>query len=294
MSRIAYLDGAYLPLEEARVSILDRGFVFGDGIYEVAGVLGGGLVDNAGHLARFDRCLKAIDIRLPFPIETFTDIAHELVARNRLDEGLVYFQVTRGVAERAFAMASDPPPTIVGFTQEKTIRDSPAAETGLALKSVPDLRWKLRDVKSISLLAQVIATREAAAAGADEALMIEDGLVTEGGSSSVMIVDAEGSIRARPLGDGILPGITRQSLATLCAEESIPFVERAFTLEEAKAARECFLTSASKFVTPVTRIDDAPVGDGTPGPLTRRLREIYFAFAERTAVHAPAGAAAAG
>ncbi len=284
MTRIAFLDGAYVAMEDAKVSILDRGFNFGDGIYEVAGVLDGALVDVEGHLARFDRCLKAIGIALPFPVERFTEIALELVRRNAVGEGLVYFQVTRGVAERAFATAEDPAPTIVGFTQEKAIRNAPKAERGASLKSVPDLRWKRREVKSISLLAQVLAVRAAHAEGFDEALMVEDGLVTEGGSSSVMIVAEDGTILARPLGSGILPGITRQSVAALCAEKGIPFVERTYTLEEAKAAREVFLTSASSFVLPVTRIDDTPIGDGKPGPLARRLREIYMDHALATAV----------
>ena len=291
MTRIAYLDGEYLPLAEAKVSALDRGFLFGDGIYEVAGVLDGALVDADGHLARFDRCLREIDIRLPFPIERFTGIALELVARNALAEGLVYFQVTRGAGERAFATATDPAPTVFGFTQARSIRHSPQVATGMALKSVPDLRWKRRDVKSISLLAQVLATREALAAGADEALMVEDGFVTEGGSSSIMIVDDAGAIIARPLGESILPGITRQSLAALCAERQIRFVERPFTLEEAFAAREVFLTSASKFVMPVTRIDGRPIADGAPGALTLRLRDIYMEHAEATAVRGPAAAA---
>lgn len=288
MTRIAYLDGAFIPMAEARVSILDRGFTFGDGIYEVAGVLDGALVDCDGHLARFDRCLREIGIALPFPIDRFRDIALELVALNRLAEGLVYFQVTRGVIERAFATETDPAPTIAAFTQEKAIRTSPKLERGVALKSVEDLRWKRRDIKSISLLAQVLAVREARAAGYDEALMVEDGVVTEGGSSSVMIIAGDGTILARPLGEGILPGITRQSVAALSAETGRPFVERTFTLSEAKAAAEVFLTSASSFVMPVTRIDDALVADGRPGAITLRLREIYLAFAERTAIRAAA------
>lgn len=291
MSRIAYLNGAYLPLEEARVPIMDRGFTFGDGIYEVVSVLGGALVDVAGHWARFEASLGKIGIELPFPIENFTGIALELVRRNELEEGVVYFQVTRGVAERAFACPEGATPTVVGFTQVKEIRHSKKAETGIALVSVPDLRWKRRDIKSIALLAQVMAVHAAAEKDGTEALMIEDGYVTEGGSSSVMIVTPDNTVVARPVTNQILDSITRRAAKQLCLDAQIRFEERLFTLEEVKAAREVFIASASSFVMPVTKVDGEPIGDGTPGPLAKRLRELYFRFAEATAVR-PADRAA--
>jgi D-alanine transaminase len=286
MTRIVFLNGSFLPQAEALVPIMDRGFLFADGIYEGMGVLGGRLIDNETHLARLERSLNEVRIPNPYSRDEWTRLEEELVRRNGMMEGFLYLQVTRGEAERDFVFPQAAKPTVMMFTQAKSIVQSPAAETGIAVVSVPDLRWKRRDIKSISLLAQVLAKQAAAEAGAQEAWMVEDGFVTEGGSSSAFIITKAGSIVVRPLSNAILPGITRQSLLKLAEEAGLAVEERLFTLEEAYDAAEAFLTSASNFVLPVVTIDGRPVATGRPGALTRRLRSLYLAMAG-----APAAAA---
>jgi len=280
MARIVFVNGDFLPFEEARIPIMDRGFLFADGIYEVSAVVGGRLVDNEGHLTRLDRSLSEIRIANPYTTEEWVALQTELVARNGLDEGLVYMQVTRGVAERDFTFPKDAAPTVVMFTQAKTILASPYAETGVAVVTVDDLRWKRRDIKSVALLAQVLAKQAAADAGVFEAWMVEDGAVTEGSSSTAFIVTRDGTIVTRPLSNAILPGITRRSVMRLAQETQLRIEERLFSVEEAHDAAEAFLTSASSFVMPVVAIDGRPVGDGRPGPLTRRLRALYLEMAQ--------------
>lgn len=283
MRRIAYVNGDFLPLEEAKISILDRGFLFADGVYEVAAVLDGKLVDNALHLARLQRSCGEIALSLPVPVEEIAEIEHELVRRNELHQGLVYLEVTRGAADRDFPFPQGVPPTLVMFTQEKHLINSPAAK-GIAVKSVPDIRWARRDIKSVALLPQVLAKQAAAAAGCQEAWMVEeDGTVTEGGSSNVYIVTRDGTLVTRPLSNDILAGCTRKAALKLAAEHQIRIEERTFTLEEAHGAAEAFITSASSFVTPVVSIDGKPVGSGAPGRLTMRMREIYIDHARKTA-----------
>lgn len=280
MTRTVYVNGSFVPYEDARIPIMDRGFLFGDGIYEVAAVLGGRLVDNDAHLARLERSLAEIRIANPHTVEEWTRLEEDLVARNGVEEGLVYMQVTRGVAEREFAFPRDVAPTVVMFTQTKSMRDSPTARTGLKVITVPDLRWARRDIKSTALLAQVLAKQQAAEAGVGEAWMVQDGEVTEGGSSTSFIVTRDGQIVTRPLSHDILPGITRRSVMRLAEEAQLRIEERAFTVAEAHEAAEAFLTSATMLVTAVVAIDGEPVGSGEPGPLTRRLRELYFGMAE--------------
>lgn len=279
MSRIVFLNGSFLPIEEARVPIMDRGFLFADGVYEGMGVLGGRLIDNDAHLARLERSLKEVRIPNPYSPADWTRLEEDLVRRNGMMEGFLYLQITRGVAERDFLFPKDATPTVMMFTQAKSIVHSPLAETGIAVVSVPDLRWKRRDVKSLSLLAQVLAKQEALEAGAHEAWMVEDGFVTEGGSSSAFIITKTGAVVARPLSSAILPGITRQALLRLAREEGLAVEERLFTLEEAYDAAEAILTSASNFVLPVVSIDGRPVGNGKPGAMTRRLRALYLQMA---------------
>jgi D-alanine transaminase len=286
MSRICFVNGAFVPYEEAAISVMDRGFLFADGIYEVSAVLGGALVDHEAHLARLDRSLGEIRIPNPHSAAEWTRLCQELVRRNNLLEGLVYMQVTRGVAERDFAFPRDAAPTVVMFTQAKTIARSPQAETGIAVVTVPDLRWKRRDIKSVSLLPQVLAKQAAAEAGVAEAWMVEDGFVTEGSSSTAFIITADRRIMTRPLSTAVLPGITRRSVMRLAAEQGLTVDERLFTVEEAHAADEAFLTSASMLVMPVVSIDGRPVADGQPGPLSRRLRQLYLDLAGGTAAAA--------
>lgn len=279
-SRTVYLDGEFLPFADARVSVMDRGFLFADGIYEVSAVIDGKLVDNAAHLARLDRSLAEIGIANPYSAAEWEQRQTELVARNGLTEGGVYLQVTRGAYERDFAF---PPAgtrqTVVMFTQSKTILANPLAETGARVITVEDLRWKRRDIKSVALLAQVLAKQAAAEAGVAEAWMIEDGAVTEGGSSTAFIVSRERVLVTRPLSTALLPGITRASVLKLAEESDLRIEERLIQLPEVYDAQEAFFTSASAFVMPVVEVDGRPVGDGRPGPLTKRLRELYIAAA---------------
>ncbi len=281
MSRIVYVNGRFVPFEEATIPIMDRGFLFADGIYEVSAVLDGRLVDNEAHLARLDRSLSEIGIRNPHSIAEWTRLEEELVTRNGLKEGLVYMEVTRGVAERDFAFPPEgTPPTVVMFTQAKTVSANPLAERGAKVITVEDLRWKRRDIKSVALLAQVLAKQQAAAAGVAEAWMHEDGFVTEGGSSTAFIITEDNRIVTRPLSTALLPGITRRAVMRLAEENGLTVEERAFTVAEAEAAAEAFFTSASAFVMPVIEIDGKRVGGGQPGPMTRKLRDLYLEMAK--------------
>jgi D-alanine transaminase len=280
MSRIAYVNGAYVPLEDARVSVMDRGFLFADGVYEVTAVLDGKLVDFDPHVTRLERSLKELQMPMPMPAEALKTIHLELMAKNDLTEGGIYLQITRGAIDRDFAFPKVPiPQTVVMFTQAKAIRESAAAKTGMAVITLPDIRWKRRDIKSVALLAQVLAKQAAAAAGAGEAWMVEDGVVTEGGSSNAWIVTKDGRIVTRQVSNAILAGCTRKSVIRLAELSQLKIEERPFTVEEAKNAAEAFVTSASAFVTPVISVDGVPIGTGKPGPIATRLRQIYLDYA---------------
>jgi D-alanine transaminase len=286
LNPIAYVNGAFVPLSEAKVSILDRGFLFADGIYEVAAVLDGKLIDNASHLARLERSVGEIALPLPESLERIQEIQKELVARNNLVNGMVYLEVTRGAdTGRDFAFPkADVKPTLIMFTSVKDIVNAPSAKTGIGVITVPDIRWARRDIKSVALLAQVLAKQAAAEANAGEAWMIQDGKVTEGGSSSCFILTQDDVIVTRQNGSEILPGCTRKAVVKLAEERQLRIEERAFSVEEALAAKEAFITSASLFVQAVVSIDGKKVGNGKPGPMTDRLREIYIDFARATAV----------
>jgi D-alanine transaminase len=284
LDQIAYLNGLFVPLKDAKVSVLDRGFLFADGIYEVAAVLDGKLIDNASHLARLQRSVGEIALELPETLDRIQQIQKELIARNDLVNGLVYLQVTRGAhSGRDFAFPKVVKPTLVLFTSVKDIVDAPSAKSGIAVISVPDIRWARRDIKSVALLAQVLAKQAAAEAGAGEAWMIEDGMVTEGGSSSAFILTQDDVIVTRQNGSEILPGCTRKAVVALAEERQLRVEERPFSIAEALSAKEAFVTSASLFVQAVVSIDGKPVANGKPGPMTNRLREIYVAFARATA-----------
>ena len=285
MDQVAYVNGSFVPLSEAKVSILDRGFLFADGIYEVSAVLDGKLVDNASHLARLERSVGEISLKLPETIERITEIQKELIARNELANGLVYLEVTRGADKgRDFAFPKNVAPSLVMFTAVKDIVGAQAAKTGISVITVPDIRWARRDVKSIALLAQVLAKQAAAEAGAGEAWMIEDGKVTEGGSSSAFILTQDDVLVTRQNGSEILPGCTRKAVVKLAQERQLRVEERAFSVDEALRAKEAFITSATVFVQAVVSIDGKKVADGKPGPMTSRLREIYVDFARATGV----------
>jgi D-alanine transaminase len=285
LDQIAYVNGSFLPIADAKVSILDRGFLFADGIYEVAAVLDGKLVDNASHLARLKRSVGEISLELPETLERIVEIQRELIARNHLVDGMVYLEVTRGADKgRDFAFPKGVTPTLIMFTTVKDIVNAASAKTGIGVITVPDLRWTRRDIKSVALLAQVLAKQAAAEAGAGEAWMIEDGKVTEGGSSSAFILTKDDVLVTRQNGSEILPGCTRKAVVALAEERQLRVEERAFTVEEALAAKEAFITSATLFVQPVVSIDGKSVASGKPGPMTTRLREIYVDFARATAV----------
>ncbi|MGZ5863010.1 MAG: D-amino-acid transaminase, partial [Methyloceanibacter sp.] len=248
MSRTVYLNGRYVPEAEAKVSIFDRAFLFGDGVYEVTAVLAGRPIDMEAHLARLDRSLVEMAIAPPLTHAELRALHQELTARNRLDEGVVYLEITRGVADRDFAYPEAARPTVAAFTQSRALIDNPYAASGVKVITIPDIRWKRRDIKSTALLAQAMGKQQAKIAGAYEAWMVESGVVTEGTSSTAFILDAQGIVRTQPLGHHILPGVTRRAVMRLAEVESITVEERPFTVAEAQDAREAFLTAASAFV----------------------------------------------
>lgn len=281
MNRIAYVNGDYVPLAEAKVSVLDRGFLFADGIYEVTSVIDGRLVDSASHMARLLRSTGEIGLALRETTEAIEAIQQELIRRNGLTEGVIYLQATRGAEDRDFIPSPDLTPSLVMFTQVKNLLDPPAARTGIKVVTVPDIRWARRDIKSVALLAQVLAKREAAAAGAQEAWMIEDGFVTEGASSTAWILTQEGKLVTRAHSYATLPGCTALAVSALVAEMGLEIERRPFTLDEAFAAKEAFITAASNFVMPVVEIDGRVIGGGIPGPIATRLRALYIEAARR-------------
>lgn len=281
MSRIVYVNGSYVPEEEAKVSVFDRAFLFGDGVYEVTAVLDRLLVDFDAHLARLDRSLKEIALTAPISKSDLRELHEELIKRNAVDEGIVYLEITRGAADRDFAYPENAAPTIVAFTQTRPLIDNPYAATGVKIITIPDLRWKRRDIKSTAMLAQAMGKQAAKLKGAYEAWMVEDGFVTEGTSSSAFILDAQGVIRTQPLGHHILPGVTRRAVLRLAALEGVTIEERPFSVAEALAAREAFMTAASAFVLPVVEIDGVAIGDGRPGPIARAFRKLYIEEARK-------------
>ena len=284
MTKIAYINGNFLPEDEAKVSIFDRGFLFGDGIYEAVSVFGGKLIDVEPHLARLDRSMHEIGLKASLSHAEYIDMLHELTRRNQLEEGLLYFQVTRGAAPRAFHFPPESvATTLIAFTLPMALVDRKEAKEGVKIISIPEQRWKRRDIKSIGLLPQCLGKQMAADQGCFEAIMVEDGLITEGTSSTAYIIK-NNVIVTRPLSQDILPGVTRRALLLLAAEDDIEIEERGFSLEEAYAADEFCLTAASIFVMPVVHIDGKPIGSGKLGPIVKRLRELYIKEALRTAI----------
>ncbi len=286
MSRIVYVNGEYLPEEEAKISIFDRGFLMADGVYEVTSVLDGKLVDFDGHAVRLERSLRELEMNQDFSKEDLLTIHRELVARNEIVDGLVYLQITRGSdGDRDFAYpAADTPTTLVLFTQSKpALVSSPAAEKGLKVISIEDQRWARRDIKTVQLLYPSMGKMMAKAAGADDAWMVEDGAVTEGTSNNAYIVKGN-TIITRHLSNDILHGITRAAVLRFAAEAQMKVEERSFTVEEAQGADEAFITSATMFVTPVVEIDGRAVGTGKPGSVAGRLRDIYIEESRKVAV----------
>ncbi|MEM8851641.1 MAG: D-amino-acid transaminase [Pseudomonadota bacterium] len=283
--RTVYVNGDYLPENDAKISVFDRGFLFADGVYEVTSVLGGKLIDFAGHAKRLKRSLSELGMGTPVTEEELLGIHKELVARNGIEDGLVYLQITRGAADRDFAYPpEDTPQTIVLFTQAKPgLAESPAAKTGIEVVSIPDRRWGRRDIKTVQLLYPSMGKMEAKAKGADDAWMIEDGHITEGTSNNAYIVKGN-TIVTRHLGEEILHGITRAAVLRMAEEAQMKVEERAFTLEEAQTADEAVGTSASTIVMPVVKIDGQAIGTGAPGRVATRLREMYLDESRKAAV----------
>jgi D-alanine transaminase len=280
MSRIVYVNGEYLPEEHAKISVFDRGFLFADGVYEVTSVLDGKLVDNAAHLARLQLSLDELGMASPLPPHEIEAVQYEMVARNNLVEGGLYLQVTRGAADRDFSVPKDATPSLVMFTQAKKLADNPAAQRGWAVILIDDIRWRRRDIKTVQLLAPSLAKQAALDAGADDAWMVEDGHVTEGTSNNAWIVKG-GKLITRHLSNDILHGITRRAVMAMAERDGVVFEERAFTPQEAKEADEAFVTSATAFVMPVVKIDGQLIGNGNPGTVTMRLRQLYIEEALR-------------
>ncbi|RJL04062.1 D-amino-acid transaminase [Paracoccus aestuarii] len=286
MTRTVYVNGDYLPEDQATVSVFDRGFLMADGVYEVVSVLGGKLIDFEGHMIRLKRSLSELSIANPLSDDDYLEAHRALVDRNAITDGLVYLQVTRGnPGDRDFAYPpAETAPTVVMFTQAKPgLADAPAARSGWSVVSVPDLRWGRRDIKTVQLLYPSMAKMEAKARGADDAWMVEEGRVTEGTSNNAYIVRGN-TIITRELSHDILHGITRAAVLRFAREAQMQVEERSFTIEEAQSADEAFVTSASAFVMPVVRIDGVPVGQGGVGPVATRLREIYLEESLKTAV----------
>jgi D-alanine transaminase len=280
MSRIAYVDGQYLPHRSAGVHIEDRGYQFADGVYEVLAVLGGQMVDETAHLQRLARSLGELQIAMPMSQAALKIVLREAVRRNGVEDGIVYIQVTRGAAPRDHAFPKESKPVLVVTSRRRRRPDPGLAANGIAVITIPDIRWQRCDIKSVALVANVLGKQQAREAGAYEAWQVDgDGFVTEGTSTNAWIVTADGAVVTRRADSAILNGVTRRALFEVIRRERLRLVERRFDVAEAKTAREAFLTSTTAELLPVVSIDGDKVGDGAPGPLSRRLREFYLAHA---------------
>ena len=285
MSRIAFVNGRYLPRSEATVHVEDRGYQFSDGVYEVCEVRDGRLIDERRHVERLQRSLGELRIPLPMSPAALGVVMRETLRRNRVHDGIVYLQVTRGVARRdhAFPPPGTQPSVVVTARNLDMARNERAAAAGVAVITVPDNRWERVDIKSISLLPNVLAKQAAREQGAGEAWFVDrDGKVTEGSSSNAWIVTMGGKVVTRAADKGILRGITRTVLIGAIEAQGLTLEERPFTVEEAYGAREAFLTAASQVVLPVVRIDGRPVGNGAPGSVATALRKDFHRHAERS------------
>ena len=285
MSRIVYFNGEYVPEEDAKVSVFDRGFLFADAVYEATSVRGGKLLDFEGHMTRLERSLGILEIPYEVDLDSMLEIHRKLVTLNEVEEGFVYLQISRGAADRSFMYpGGDVSPTIVLFTQTRESLKPKDPAKGITVVTAEDLRWGRRDIKTVQLLYPSMAKMEAAKAGADDAWLVEDGLVTEGTANNAFIVTKGGTIVTRELSNDILHGITRAAVLRFASETQMDIEERSFAPKEALEASEAFITSASNYVMPVVSIDGVPIGSGKPGPVTLRLREIYIEESLKRAV----------
>jgi D-alanine transaminase len=282
MARYAYVNGRFVPHTDAVVHVEDRGYQFADGVYEVVTIIGGKLVDEQGHLDRLTRSLNELRIAWPVTPRVLKLLMRRLIGMNRVTQGTIYLQITRGVSPRDFKFPNHPESSLVLITKRAGAFATQAQlENGVKVITIPDIRWLRRDIKSVALLPQVLGKQQAAEAGAFEAWQVDpDGNVTEGCSSNAWIVTSDGTLVTRYANNLILNGVTRLSILRLAQEAGIKFEERPFSVEEAYAAREAFLSSASTFVMPVTQIDDRSVGNGKPGNLSEKLRRSYLEYAQ--------------
>ncbi|WP_249977810.1 D-amino-acid transaminase [Vreelandella olivaria] len=281
--RTVYVNGDYVAEQDAKVSVFDRGFLLADGVYEVSAVLDGKLIDFPAHMRRLRRSASELQIALTLDDGTLLAIHRELIRRNALEEGMVYLQLTRGsTGDRDFGYPeAETPPTLVLFTQAKALVESRSGREGIRVATQPDWRWARRDIKTVQLLYPSMAKMAAKAAGADDAWLVENGVVTEGASNNAWILTHEGVLVTRELSHAILPGITRAVVLEVAKALSLHVEARTFSVAEAQSAKECFVTSASSFVTPVIAIDDVKIGDGYPGKVSQQLREAYIVESRR-------------
>lgn len=285
MPRDAYVNGRYVPHAAASVHVEDRAYQFADGVYEVVAIHRGDIIDEEPHLDRLDHSLKALKIGWPMSRAALKLVMRELIRRNGVSTGSLYLQVSRGVAPRDHAFPKKPPrPALVMTTKHGKPQNPALLEKGASAITIPDIRWERCDIKSVALLPNILGKQKAAEAGAYEAWQVDaDGTVTEGTSTNAWIVTKDGELVTRQLSHAILSGITRQSVLKIAAEAQVKFVERPFTVAEAKEAREAFLTSTTSFVLPIVTLDGDTIGDGKPGPLSKRLRELYHAYMDKAA-----------
>jgi D-alanine transaminase len=278
MSRIAYVNGRYVPHSEAMVHVEDRGYQFADGVYEVAAVIGGKLIDEDPHLDRLDRSLRELRIASPMARPALKVVMREVVRRNRLKTGLLYMQVTRGVARRDHPFPKNVAPALVLTAKRLTMPGQKAVEDGVKIITISDIRWERCDIKTLALLPNILGKQQAREAGAFEAWQVKDGMVTEGTSTNAWIITQDGDLVTREASHAILNGITRLTILKLAEREGLKFVERSFSVEEARRAREAFISSATSFVTPVTQVDQQVIGNGKAGSFTLRLRQAYETY----------------
>lgn len=275
---ITYVNGQYLPEEQATVSVFDRGFLFADAVYEVTAIINGKLVDFENHIARLQRSCHELQLDLPYSVDEIKQIHTQLIERNNINEELIYLQFTRGNAKQRNFLFPDKEtkPTLVLFAQKTNIVDSLKVKNGITAVTVEDIRWGRCDIKTVALLAASLAKEHAKQQGADDAIFVKDGIVTEGSSSNCFIVNQYNQLQTRGLTHEILPGITRKAVISLAQEQGIEIIEKAFSLEEMLTAKEVFMTSATTLVCPVIKINHQVIGDGKPGSIAIRLREIYL------------------
>lgn len=276
MSRTVYVNGEWVAEENAKVSVFDRGYLFADAIYEVTAVANGRLIDFTGHAARLARSLEALGIKPPVTNDVLKSLHFEIIRRNELTNGLIYLQISRGAEDRDFLYSASLEPTIVMFTQARNVLANPRWETGISVATVPEGRWSNRQIKTVQLLYSSMAKMEVQRKGADDALFVEDGFITEGTSNNFHIVTGDGTLITRALSNALLHGITRGSILDIADKAGIPTEQRSFTPDEAKSAAEAFITSAGVFVMPVIAIDGQNIGDGKPGPISQKLRALYI------------------